>query len=150
MWRSTEAAIDLSSAVAPARKATAASAFTFFDVLGGGFSVRFRPLVAFATTQLLSFRLAILGAYHEVPESHCFSGSLRKNSADGGQTGRPEDGTGRPGAGPCRGRRAPAGHRRKRGKTPGEEGYAGWPRQRMRSARGGTSGCPEMARRLPR
>ena len=41
---------------------------------------------------------------------------------------------------------------RKRGKNPGSgmRNYAGWPRHRMISGRGGTAGCPEMPRRLPR
>jgi hypothetical protein len=36
------------------------------------------------------------------------------------------------------------------GKTPGSGPYAGWPRQRTRSGRGGTSCCPEIPSLLPR
>jgi hypothetical protein len=39
---------------------------------------------------------------------------------------------------------------RKRGKTLGSGSYAGWPRQWMRSGRGGTSDCPVTPSRLPR
>ena len=38
----------------------------------------------------------------------------------------------------------------KRGKSPGSGAYAGWPRQRMRSGRGGTAGCPDMPSLFPR
>ncbi len=39
---------------------------------------------------------------------------------------------------------------RKRGKTPGRQDYAGWPRQRMRSGRDGTIGWPGTESLLPR
>ncbi len=38
----------------------------------------------------------------------------------------------------------------KRGKTPGRQDYAGWPRQRMRSGRDGTIGWPGTESLLPR
>lgn len=40
--------------------------------------------------------------------------------------------------------------RGKRGKTPGRQDYAGWPRQRMRSGRDGTIGWPGTESLLPR